>query len=147
MIKRILLALVMIILVVSCSEKPQNKLLGNWVVDYNETFKAIKKSDIWDELGEEEMEMFPDLLEEMIGGMKITINSKEITTELGREQVVIPYEVISASGDKIVMRTEIEEEMVEITFRIINKNMFMFSSSATDDMDYLVWKRDVGKNV
>ena len=147
MIKKTGFVLLLLVLFASCSEKPQETLMGSWIVDYNETFKAIKNSDIWEELGEAEMEMFPDLLEEMISGLRITITHEELITEMGSELIELPYEIVSSTKDKIIVSMEVEKEKVEVTFSILNKNLIMFSSSATDDMDYMVWKREVVQKV
>lgn len=141
MMQKSLVIIFILFLILGCSEKPQQKLIGSWVVDYTETFKMIKSSEVWNEMGEVEKEMFPDLLDEMISGMQITISPSELITMIGNEQVNVPYNIVSATAEKVVVSTLIESEEVELTFKIINADRIMFSSSVTDDMDYLVWKR------
>jgi hypothetical protein len=145
--QKILLILFILFLIMGCSEKPQEKLIGSWVVDYNETFKMIKSSEAWQEMGDVERNMFPDLLDEMISGMKITITASELITMIGNEQVNVPYTIISEETNKVVVSTVINEEEIELTFKIINDNRIMFTSSVTDDMDYLVWKKEVVQKV
>jgi len=147
MTKNIIVAAVITFLLLGCGTKPQEKILGSWVVDYTETFKTIKSSEIWIELGEMEREMFPDLLEEMIGSMKITIYEGEIITEMGSNSVSIPYLIESTSEDQLIANANIEGENVTLTFTILSKNLMMFSSDATDDMDFYVWKREMVRRV
>jgi hypothetical protein len=86
-------------------------------------------------------------LEEMISEMKISFNENELLTEIGNNRVIVPYTVESETGEKVIIRAQIEGEEVKLTFSILSNNLMMFTSDATDDMDYYVWKRAVDHKV
>ncbi|KQC08330.1 MAG: hypothetical protein APR54_04750 [Candidatus Cloacimonas sp. SDB] len=143
MIKRMMIIATVLVFFWGCSQQPQQKLIGSWVVDYTETFKTIKNSEVWNELDEMEREMFPDILEEMTGSMTITIKENEMITQIGNELINVDYRIESESGNEIVTIAYIEGDEATLTFRILENNLMMFTSDKTNDMDFLVWKRDL----
>jgi len=143
MMKRITAMILVLLLLAACGGKSHNKLMGSWKVDYTETFKTIKNSEVWNELDEMEREMFPEILEEMTASMTITIKENEMITQIGNELINVDYRIESESGNKIVTIAYIEGDEATLTFRILENNLMMFTSDKTNDMDFLVWKRDL----
>jgi len=140
---RIFLILVVLLLLLSCSGSKQSKLIGVWTVDYAETFKTIKGKEVWEGMGEMEKELFPDILEEMINSMRITIDAGNMIMEMGNSKVNVAYEIDIVEGNKIITNTRVEDEDVKLTFKFIGNDLMMFTSDATDDMDFYVWKREL----
>jgi len=135
--------ILILILLSACGGNTHNKLIGSWKVDYTETFKTIKDSEVWNELDEMEREMFPDILEEMTASMTITIKENEMITKIGNDLINVDYRVESEKGNKITAIAYFEGDEATLTFKLLSKNLMMFSSDKSADMDFLVWKRDL----
>jgi len=62
---------------------------------------------------------------------------------MGNSKVSVAYEIDSVDGDIIVTKSTIDGEEVKLSFKLLGMDMMMFSSDATDDMDFYIWKREV----
>ncbi len=56
-------------------------------------------------------------------------------------EIALPYEVTSAEGDQLTLSVMQGDQDVQVVFRLIESDVMSFKSSASDDMDFYVWKR------
>ena len=52
-----------------------------------------------------------------------------------------PCTITDVDKDNVTLQCESEGNVIELVVNIIDKNHMSFKSSATNDMDYYIWKR------
>lgn len=125
-----------------CSAPPAdldiNTFAGLWEVDFDRTMEAAKQSPKYNEA---EAERLPEMIKRMMGMMKIELTSSEMIYRRGTKEVAIPFGVSASDGTTVTVTAKQGEVEVTVVFTRLEEDGMSFKSSATDDMDYYVWRR------
>ena len=141
-VKQILVIMsIILILLAGCSKSADELVIGSWVADYNRTMKSIMDSEIWAEMSETEQVLFPDILEEMLQNVVIEIDKEKLRMIVRDIENDYPCTITDVDKDNVTLQCESEGNVIELVVNIIDKNHMSFKSSATNDMDYYIWKR------
>jgi len=54
----------------------------------------------------------------------------------------LPYTTVTSSPSEVVIEADTNGEKVTITFQIFDDTSFKMTSSATNDMDHLIWNKN-----
>ena len=115
-----------------------SKFIGVWEVDFDRTMEESKKSPKYDEKMAERM---PALIKRMMGTMTIRLTDKEMVYRRGTKDIAHPYSVKSSDENSVTITVKQEANEITIAFTLIDGEYMSFKSSASDDMNYYVWKK------
>ena len=122
----------------SVGELDIGSLIGVWEVDFDRTMEEAKKSPKYDEAMAERM---PKIVKRMMARMKIKLTGTELIYLRGEKEIVLPYEVTSSNANSITVTVKSGTEEATVVFTLIDGAYMNLKSSASDDMDYYVWKK------
>jgi hypothetical protein len=128
--------------VLGCSAPPapvdMTAFTGLWEVDFDRTMEAAKESPKYDEA---EAARLPDMIKRLMAMMKVELTDSEMIYHRGEKAVAVPYTV--SASDMTSVTVAVKQGAMEATliFTQVDADTMRFKSSATDDMDYYVWKR------
>ncbi len=119
------------------SEPSGNPFVGTWVIDYDRSLAEAANSPKYTPADAEKM---PAIIQKLMERMKIQISDTEIVYIMGDRRQALAYTVISQDGDGLVAEAQAGDEKASVTFTLIDGKYMNFKSSASDDMDYYIWK-------
>ena len=140
----IILFIIIFVTILSCSKQSVEMLPGRWIVDYDRTMKAVMNDKIWKDMSDMERDYFPDILMDTIKGFVMRIDDKALTFSMRGNDLSYPYIIEKEEGNSLILISDTGDEEVRLIFRIIDRNHISFKSSATNDMDFYIWKRSGG---
>lgn len=106
---RIVFALLVAALVMAlagCSKKPEEAIQGKWGID----MEAMKDTEEFKKMPEEEREMAMKMMEAMAGAMSIEITADKMVMEGMGKKEESTYTVKSADGSKLVLEAKSKKE-------------------------------------
>jgi Leucine-rich repeat (LRR) protein len=113
------------------------ELQGTWILDEAATMVAVKKSPKWDAEAEE---MMPSMLKFM-ALMSMSFTETTMTQGSGGKQVTLTPTMISSDGGKHVFSATHRDKTITFTARTNSKSQLNLRADASDDMDFIIWKR------
>ncbi|MCA9403244.1 MAG: hypothetical protein KC897_05630 [Candidatus Omnitrophica bacterium] len=114
------------------------RLKGTWVIDYNGTLEYAQTSPKYTP---KEAAVLPGQLKLLRGLMKIQVTDTQVITHRGDRKQVVAYTTADADADRVILKTEARGQQVTLTFTFLPGGGMNMRSSATDDMDYFVWRK------
>lgn len=139
--KLLVITFILLLLAAGCGLKKGSRLEGEWQVDPGESIRYIRSTPVWDQMSEDEQLIFPDVFEEMATIMRYTFREDKMISNLGNQTLEVPYEVVSESKDQLEIVVSTEDRKVRLTFYFLEKGLMRFTSDATSELDYYVWKK------
>ncbi len=139
---RYTILIALLALACGCTAPPANlnmtDFTGLWEVDFDRTMEAAKQSPKYDEA---EAARLPDMIKRLMAMMKVEVTDSEMIYHRGEKAVAVPYTV--SASDMTSVTVAVKQGAMEATliFTQVDADTMRFTSSATDDMDYYVWKR------
>jgi len=121
---------------VASAEMPK-ELKGSWILDAQATQKYVKTSPKWKAEDEKHLPMIIKRMSQM--QYKFT-DDAIVMSMRGREQV-IPVSLKKSDAKKYVFDGKLRGQDVTMTVFFMDDATINIRSSATDDMDYYLWKR------
>ncbi|MHC9538017.1 MAG: hypothetical protein AB9903_00710 [Vulcanimicrobiota bacterium] len=112
--------------------------LGVWIIDYDKTMEEAKKSPKY---SAKEAPVISEMIKRFMATMKIQFTEKEMVYLRGEKKNAIPYKVKSREGSKTILSCKAPQKDFEVVVTIRKGGLMNFKSSASDDMDYYIWKR------
>lgn len=112
-----------------------SRFAGDWVVDYDRTLEAGKKSPKYD------AERMPAMIKSMMEKMKIRMTENEMIYLRGKKELKIPFTVKSSDEKTLTVSVTQGNEQVTIVFTLIDGACMNFKSSGSDDMDFFIWTK------
>jgi len=114
---------------------------GLWEVDFDRTMEEGKKSPKYDKTTAERM---PDMIKKMMAMMKVKVTDKEMVYLRGTRKMAFPFAVKSSDEKSVTGTMKLGPNEATVVFTLIDGVYMNFKSSASDDMDYYVWKKSTG---
>jgi len=113
-------------------------LQGQWQVDVDQTVDYTRK---YADLSETESERLPDMVERLARSMTLEVNGDKMTISRGERSQSYGLQFKDSKADQVVATFQAGDMSIELTFHFIDEDHMRYTSSATDDMDYYIWKR------
>ena len=126
---------------VAGNDDAMNKFLGLWHVDFERTMEAAKKSPKY---SAKDAERLPAMVKKMVQMMQIKLANDSMSYVRGSREMNLPYRVKTASGDSATVSCSRGNKTFDVRFTLIEGKYMNFKSTASDDMDYYIWKRTEG---
>ncbi|MEO1856568.1 MAG: hypothetical protein ABGY95_04280 [Rubritalea sp.] len=124
----------LLLLCAGCTEKKLD-VVGSWRLDADETVdKAIRLGQLPEEEKKKMLERFKSREERY----NLSINEDRITSEKFDETYTSEHK----EKDETKVHFEVKGKPVTLTFSRYRKEHVIIKSSETNDMDYLVWRRE-----
>ena len=114
-----------------------NELKGSWILDAPATEEHLKTSPQWKA---EDAKFLPTILKRMSQFLFGFEEDAIVSTMRGRQQV-IPVELKEKSGHTYVFEGKVRDQTITLTVSFVDDRTISIRSSASDDMDYFLWKR------
>lgn len=112
---------------------------GRWAIDKEATGEYARQSPRWNPEDEENL---PRLLDMLAERYFIEIGRGSIVIEERGRTVEIPVAMEEISSGERVYRGALEGREVLFTLKLTESGGMNFRSSLSDDLDYVVWKRE-----
>lgn len=135
--KRSLTIIFLMILCTICSAD-QKVIQGTWMIDIDRTNEYVRNSPKYNA---EDAVNLPGDLQLLKGLLTIRITSNKIVTMRGDQQQEMIYEVASIKDDQVIGKAAFGGKEFTVTFNLMSNDRLNMESTATDDMDYIVWTR------
>ena len=113
------------------------ELRGAWVIAPKETEAFMKTSPKWKP---EDAKYLPKIMERMSLAV-YEIGDGTLTMSIRRSKRTLPIVLKESGKKKHVFETKVGENTVVLTMTVNAQGFLNIRSSATDDMDYYLWKR------
>lgn len=141
--------LTMVLCMAGCSgvlagDLGMSNFIGLWEVDFDRTMEEGKKSPKYDDKMAERM---PAMIQRMMKKMTIKFTDKEMIYFMGTNEVTFPYSIKSSDSTSVTVSMKQGSNEATVVFTLIRGKYMNFKSSASDDMDYYVWKKGTKKKV
>ena len=114
-----------------------DELKGSWVLDASATEEHLKTSPRWKA---EDAKYLPTVLKRMSQFLFEFEESAIVSTMRGRQQI-IPVVLKENSGNGYVFEGRVRDQSLTLTVSFVDDQTINIRSSASDDMDYFLWKR------
>ncbi len=124
------------IILSGCGKKEVLDVEGTWRINPDKTLTLAVADGL---IPQEQVPSMVQSLSRRIERSAITVTKDKIITS----DYEADYEVTYASAAEVVARLEITGAPVTLTFTDIDGISIHIRSSATNDMDYLVWNKDL----
>lgn len=115
--------------------------IGLWRVDFERTMEEAKKSPKY---SAKDAERLPTIIKKMMEMMAIKLADGSMSYARGSRETTLPYKVKTASGNSATVAFTHGDKTFDVRFTLIDGNYMNFKSTASDDMDYYIWKRSEG---
>ena len=110
--------------------------LGRWQVDVPATLEASKKSPAYNAANAEKA---APATSKKLGVMILTLTADKLTIAEGGGSFTIPYTFKDTTNAVTTITANINGRPLEFTFANIGPKQIRFTTSASHEMDYLVW--------
>ena len=124
--------------VVPAAEPDMSRFLGSWSVDYDRTMERAKESPKFSEQDEKMSVMLQQLMEVM----KMKITEREMVYIRGPKETPVAYMPKTQTKDVTTVSCSVGEHSFDVNLSLIDGAFLSLKSSGSDDMDFIVWKRD-----
>ncbi|MDJ0945892.1 MAG: hypothetical protein QNJ30_20690 [Kiloniellales bacterium] len=118
------------------AEMPK-ELKGSWVLDVAATERHVTTSPQWKA---EDAKYLPIFVKQMSQFVFEFEENAIVSSMRGRRQI-LPVVLKENSGKTYVFEGTIRDKSVTVTVSFVDDRTINIQSSATDDMDYYLWKR------
>lgn len=118
------------------AEMPE-ELKGSWTLDASATEENLKTSPQWTA---EDAKYLPTIMKRMSQFVFEFEEDAIVSSRRGKQQI-LPVVLKENSGEMYVFEGTIRDERVTVTVSFVDDRTINIRSSATDDMDYYLWKR------
>ncbi len=113
-------------------------IIGTWVLDQAASEENVKDSPQWDENIEKAL---PIILQRM-GEVQYVYTDKTLEVKTGENTLTLDYSVVSSGADKpLILEMKVRDQTFNWDISFLTDNQIVIKSSATDDLDYFVWRR------
>lgn len=129
------IALAAAFLLPGCAKKEVLDIQGTWRINPDKTVTMAVAEGL---VPPEQVASMVQSIGRRIERSQITVTGDKVVTS----EYEAAYEVTYESGSEMVLRLEITGEPITLTFTDIDGISIHIRSSATDDMDFLVWNKD-----
>ncbi len=130
------LAMMSISITGAWAEMPK-ELKGSWILHASATETHMKTSPKWKA---EHAKYLPTVMKRM-SKVLFEFGDNAIVASTGSKQQTLPVMLKESSRTKYVFEGRVREKSVTMTVSFVDDRTINIRSSATDDMDYYLWKR------
>lgn len=113
-------------------------LKGTWVIDYDRTLENVQSSST---ISVKEAATLPGQLKLLRGLLKLQITDRQVVTFRGDRKESVAYQVEEINKNTVLLTANARGRQVILTFTLQPGGGMHMGSSATDDMDYFLWKK------
>lgn len=125
------------LLISGCSKKSGLDIVGTWRVNPDKTVDAAVAAG---QLPEDQREKMKERFVSKADRYVISVTDEKIITK----QFEADYQIASRTGTEVSIDAEIKGTAVTMTFTHLDGGSVQIKSSATNDMDYIVWDKAGG---
>jgi hypothetical protein len=118
------------------AEMPE-AIKGTWVIDAEASEAQMKTSPKWKA---EDAQYLPRIMERM-ALVRYLFEGDTITVSMRGKEQPMPVTLKTSNEKKWIFEGQAGEQTVTLTVSLNDQGCMNIKSSATDDMDYYLWKR------
>jgi|GEM_PF-1603060 len=115
---------------------------GLWTIDVDKTMESVKSSPKYDASEDEE---FKSTITSMMKRMKLSITTDKVIYHIGQKQEVIALGKKVTSPSSVIAEVDSNGKKVTLTFTAVGEKHLNLKSSASHDMDYIIWGKAAPK--
>ena len=112
--------------------------LGSWSIDLDRSVEAALAAGV---VPESEAEQLPTLVRRMMETIQLRVTESELIYARGGKESVLPCAPRQSDGNAVTIDCQVGGQTMEATFTLLDKEHMSFKSSGSNDMDFIVWKR------
>lgn len=135
--KPLITTIILTLLAGLASADMPSALRGTWILDAEATVKNLKTSPKWKA---EDEKYLPSILKRM-SQIEHGFTHDEVTVSFRNKKQSIQVDAVKKDENKYLLSAKAGEHEITLTVTLKSGNRINIQSSATDDMDYYLWKR------
>lgn len=116
--------------------------LGSWTINVDKTMENLKTSPTYNKAEDEE---FKETITSMMNAMRIDITADKVIYHMGQKQEPIALGKKTVNASSVIAEINNGGTKATLTFISVDKKYLNMKSSASHDMDYIIWEKSAAK--